>query len=145
MAQPARQLTRSIKLVIFDMDGTLTEPHSIDFARMRARCGVPPGRDILEHVEAHPEKDALHAIVAEEEALGLARTRLAAGVHDLLGALAQRRVATALLTRNNDVAMAAVTAQLPPFAVALSRTFTPTSRVGSPLHTISLSLSEHTD
>jgi hypothetical protein len=43
---------RRLRAIVFDMDGTLTQPGSIDFAAMRARCGVPSGVDILHHISS---------------------------------------------------------------------------------------------
>lgn len=40
---------------IFDMDGTITQPHAIDFKAMRARAGVPPGMDIIEYIDSLPD------------------------------------------------------------------------------------------
>ena len=103
---------------------------------MRARCRVPPGADILTHVDTQPDKDVLHSIIEEEEALGLARMQLQPGAHELLAALAAARVPAALLTRNNDVAMEKVTALLPPFAVRLTRSFVPCKPHPAPVHHI---------
>lgn len=39
------------RALLFDLDGTLTRPR-LDFARMRAEIGVPPGESILAHLDA---------------------------------------------------------------------------------------------
>ena len=41
-----------VKAVIFDMDGTLTQPGQIDFKRMREELQVPQGSRILEYIES---------------------------------------------------------------------------------------------
>jgi len=37
-----------IKAVLFDMDGTLTRPHQIDFGEIRRRLGIPKGEAYLQ-------------------------------------------------------------------------------------------------
>ncbi|MBU3023651.1 HAD family hydrolase [Aestuariibacter sp. A3R04] len=44
-----------IKGVIFDLDGTLVES-ALDFTKMRAAIGCPPGQDILAFIDTLPTK-----------------------------------------------------------------------------------------
>ena len=94
--------------VIFDMDGTLTEPGHIDFKAMRAAAGIPPGADILKHVNAMPDaaaRAAAHAAVERCEAEGIERMRLRPHLRPIVAELRERRVRMAIATRNNAKAL----------------------------------------
>jgi phosphoglycolate phosphatase-like HAD superfamily hydrolase len=86
---------------VFDLDGTLTVAIH-DFASIRATLGVPQGSDILEHLDALPEEQALamkgRLLAIEEELAG--RTEAAHGAPVLLGKLFGRGVRMGVLTRN---------------------------------------------
>eukprot|EP00392_Amoebophrya_sp_AT5.2_P003046 g3051.t1 len=59
-----------VKAVCFDMDGTLTVPHQIDFRKMREQIGAPKGVEILEYVEGLPDKAdrrAAHHLIEQME------------------------------------------------------------------------------
>jgi phosphoglycolate phosphatase-like HAD superfamily hydrolase len=96
---------------VFDLDGTLTRPGAIDFARLRARLALQPGEDILGHTAALPtpaQRAAAHAIIAEEEELGLARVEAMAGAAELCAFFPQRPpplLRTGVLTRNSERVM----------------------------------------
>ncbi len=101
---------RVLRAIVFDMDGTLTQPGAIDFARMRSRLAVPAGVDVLDHVAAAPsleERDARARIVAEEEMLGVERQRLMPDLSSIVAFTAARPgLRVGLLTRNNAAAAA---------------------------------------
>ena len=109
-------LRRRVSAVVFDLDGTLTLPGAIDFARMRERILCPSTSDILAHVEQRPlaERAALHAMIAEEEELGLARVQPMVGTTELFAHLRARtpRLLTGILTRNNNSVMARTLSQM---------------------------------
>jgi HAD superfamily hydrolase (TIGR01509 family) len=89
------------RAVIFDLDGTLTEP-ILDFDAIRADIGLPPGLPILEQLElldAAPRARA-EAIMLRHERDAIARATLADGCADLLGHLAAMEIPIAILTRN---------------------------------------------
>ncbi len=108
--------------VIFDLDGTLTRPGAIDFARMRRRIGMAEPGSILQWIADHAstpdEADAMRAVVWEEEALALDSMELGEG----FGALAATLLASqegaappmraAICTRNSDEALEAFDALL---------------------------------
>lgn len=132
---------RRIAGVIFDMDGTLTVAGAIDFKAMRARTGAPPGTDLIAFCEGHdePRRSELLAILVEEEEAGLERMRLREGCREMLVGLAAAGVHRALLTRNNEAAMARTVALLglpDPFSIALSRAFTPVKPHPAAIHHI---------
>lgn len=100
---------RAIKGVIFDMDGTLTEPDSIDFSAMYTRNGLQRrhGTDILQMINSLPtesEREAAMNIILEEELRGIERMVLRPHLHTLVHGLSSARIRTALSTRNCELA-----------------------------------------
>jgi HAD superfamily hydrolase (TIGR01549 family) len=96
---------QSPKGVIFDMDGTLTEPHLIDFKAMYSRNGLEkhPTDDILALVAKLPtEEERLSAmrIIEEEELLGCERMQFRPNMHDVLTHLQSVKIPMAVATRN---------------------------------------------
>jgi HAD superfamily hydrolase (TIGR01549 family) len=88
------------RAVIFDLDGTLTEP-LLDFDAMRAEIGLPPG-PILEQLAHADEATRARAevILRRHEREAMERATLADGCRDLLERLAALNIPTAILTRN---------------------------------------------
>jgi HAD superfamily hydrolase (TIGR01549 family) len=131
-----------VRGVVLDMDGTITLPGAIDFAAMRRRIGAPHGTDIIAHVNAQETEEArerLHAILVEEEEIGLQRMALQPHAHDLFAFFHAHGVRRGLLTRNNDVAMLKTVELLrrpDAFHVMLSRSFTPCKPAPDALHHI---------
>jgi HAD superfamily hydrolase (TIGR01509 family) len=96
----------SIRALLFDMDGTITEPN-IDWAALRARVGVPAGMGIMEHIYALSEAEAQRADQAVRE-IEMQSVRTAAandGVAELFAALDRRPWKRALVTNNHREAM----------------------------------------
>jgi HAD superfamily hydrolase (TIGR01549 family) len=89
------------RAVIFDLDGTLTEP-LLDFAAMRREIGIAPGLPILEALEGRDAGFQARAevILRRHELEAIARATLAEGCTELLALLAERRIPTAIMTRN---------------------------------------------
>jgi HAD superfamily hydrolase (TIGR01509 family) len=92
--------------VIFDLDGTLTEP-VLDFDAIRAEIGIGKGLPILEALEAlegagagDAARDRAEAILRRHERESIARARLAEGCAELLAHLGALGIPTAILTRN---------------------------------------------
>jgi len=92
----------AVKLVIFDMDGTLLEP-AFDFDAIRREIGLPPGAAIIEAMERFSESERARAnwILERHEAEAARRSRLMPGAGELLDWLGARGVRTAVLTRNS--------------------------------------------
>jgi HAD superfamily hydrolase (TIGR01509 family) len=86
---------------VFDLDGTLTVAIH-DFAMIRESLEVPPGVDILEHLEALPAAQSLimtqRLVAIEDELAG--RTEPADGALELLRELFGRGARLGVLTRN---------------------------------------------
>lgn len=89
------------RAVIFDLDGTLTEP-VLDFDAIRAEIGLPDGVPILEHLDALTAAQRAHAeaVMLRHERAAIAQATLADGCADLLGHLRDREIPISILTRN---------------------------------------------
>ncbi|MBC8379339.1 MAG: HAD family hydrolase [Planctomycetes bacterium] len=91
-----------VNAVIFDLDGTLTEP-VLDFDTIRSEMGLPPESvDILTAMEAMAparQKQA-HSILARHEHHAAQNSQLNDGVTELLAELRRRKIPIGLLTRN---------------------------------------------
>ena len=87
--------------VLFDMDGTLTEP-MLDFPRIKAEMGIG-NRPILEALAGMDDASRIIAetILHRHEDEAAANSKLNPGCVELLGGLASRGIATALITRNS--------------------------------------------
>ncbi|MCY2931906.1 MAG: HAD family hydrolase [Planctomycetota bacterium] len=92
--------------VIFDMDGTLTEP-LLDFGAIRRELGIAPEAGILEAVAAMPEgpRQRAQERLLEIELAAARDSRMTPGADRLLEALCRAGLKSALLTRNAREAM----------------------------------------
>jgi HAD superfamily hydrolase (TIGR01509 family) len=92
----------ALKLIIFDLDGTLLAP-ALDFDAIRAEIGLPPGTTILEAMDtlSEAERARANAILDRHEAEAADRSRLMPGTGELLDWLRARGIRTAVLTRNS--------------------------------------------
>jgi HAD superfamily hydrolase (TIGR01509 family) len=86
---------------IFDLDGTLTVAVH-DFASIRRELGIPASSDILGHLSALPEHEALplHTRLQQIELELSAMTTAAAGAERLLQQLLDSGARMGILTRN---------------------------------------------
>lgn len=98
------------RAVIFDLDGTLTEP-LLDFEAIRREIGIAPGLPILEALaDVTPDERArAEEILRRHELAAIADARLSEGCLELLELLQSAQVPTAILTRNMRDAVAAFT------------------------------------
>jgi HAD superfamily hydrolase (TIGR01509 family) len=89
-----------IKAIIFDLDGTLTEP-ILDFDRIREEMGLE-GVDILSAIQEMDPcgQQRANAILERHERYAAVHSRLNDGVKDLLDELHRRGLSIGLLTRN---------------------------------------------
>ncbi len=95
-------MAHDYRLIVFDMDGTLTHD-AMDFEALRVELGLSERRPILEWIAGLPEseRDDATKILEQHERRAAERCYVRAGVVDMLGELASRRVSRALLTRNS--------------------------------------------
>ncbi|CAK9214421.1 unnamed protein product [Sphagnum troendelagicum] len=135
---------RTLRGVVFDMDGTLTVP-TIDFASMYRRVlgddhprivsGSPI--DILHEIaEWSPEKQVqAYAIIAEYEKQALERLQIMPGAHEVCKLLDSKEIRRGLITRNvkESVDLFHSRFELQEFSPALSREFKPYKPSAAPL------------
>ncbi|MBL7139508.1 MAG: HAD family hydrolase [Planctomycetes bacterium] len=97
-----------LKLVIFDLDGTLLDS-PLDFDAIRAEIGLPAGVPILEALEdiGPADRARAEAVIDRHETEAVRASRLIPGAADLLAHLRGRGVKTALLTRNSRASVEA--------------------------------------
>jgi len=91
-----------IKAVIFDLDGTITEPF-FDFDAIRRQMGFPPDAGpILELMERMTPQQRLDAerILRSHEERAVAESKLNPGARETLDALRERGILIGILTRN---------------------------------------------
>jgi hydrogenase expression/formation protein HypE len=94
---------RPIRAVLFDFDGTLTQPEAIDFGALRARLGAPSGTPILEYIEALPsaeDRARRHRILDDFEAAAARASLPNTGAEEVLLLLHERGLRLGILTRN---------------------------------------------
>jgi HAD superfamily hydrolase (TIGR01509 family) len=89
------------RAVIFDLDGTLTEP-VLDFDAIREEIGLPERGPILEQLErlTAAERARAEAVMLRHERAAIARATLSDGCADLLGHLRAQAIPISILTRN---------------------------------------------
>jgi HAD superfamily hydrolase (TIGR01509 family) len=112
IADTSESLLRPPRALLFDMDGTLTEP-ALDFPVIKAAMGIPWTRPILEALaEMTPEnRAAAQQILHEYEDRAATESKLNPGCDRLIEWITQRKFKTALVTRNSRKSVASVLAR----------------------------------
>lgn len=98
-----------IKAVLFDFDGTLTEPGAIDFKDMRKRIDCPSDMLILEYIQSltdESERSQAMATVDACEMEAAANSMPNNGAERLLDELKSLGVKVGIITRNSRLAVA---------------------------------------
>lgn len=92
-----------IKGVLFDFDGTLTEPGALDFPAIKKEMGCPPDETILEYLETQPatRRAELTKILIQKEEEAAEASRPNQGAEKCLLALKERNLLLGILTRNS--------------------------------------------
>jgi HAD superfamily hydrolase (TIGR01509 family) len=110
------------RAVIFDLDGTLTEP-LLDFDAIRKEIGLAPGLAVLEQLDAGGAavRARGEAILRRHELDAIRRATLSDGCVELLARLAALDVPAAILTRNTREVVDTFAAR---FALAFAASFT---------------------
>jgi len=104
-------MSKWLQAVLFDFDGTLTRPGSLDFNTIRRAVKCPAGIPILEHIETlatdEPRKRAIR-ILEQYELEAAKRSQPNAGAEDLIVFLKSLQLKLGILTRNslNSVSVA---------------------------------------
>lgn len=89
--------------VIFDFDGTLTEPGAIDFAKIRAEIGCPDQAMILDYLRSIPSEVArarAEEILLHHERVAADASKPAPGAEELVLELREKGYRVGILTRN---------------------------------------------
>jgi hydrogenase expression/formation protein HypE len=95
---------KQIKAILFDFDGTLTRPGSIDFAGIKQAIRIPRESTILDHINglsARRQKAAALKILEKFEASAARRSRPNAGAEALIRHLRRKELKLGILTRNS--------------------------------------------
>ncbi len=92
-----------IRAVLFDFDGTLTEPGSIDFDAIRRALACPPGLPILEFIKGlQPEpREAARRVLYEHEIEAAAHSLPNAGAEQLIVDLKSIGLKVGIISRNS--------------------------------------------
>ena len=92
--------------VVFDFDGTLTQPGALDFPAMRKEIGCPHDGDILVHLRNLPASQQARAetIIQAMEMTAAERSVPNEGAETVIRELRKRGVKLAILTRNSRAA-----------------------------------------
>lgn len=119
---------RTIRAILFDFDGTLTRPGSLDFQRLRKELASPAGAPILEYIQGLPPDRRRRAsrVLHRFEMEGAARSRPNHGAEELIRELQQRGLPLAVVSRNSRAAVVRALDNFPSvgpsdFAVIISR------------------------
>jgi len=112
MADNSVNLPRAPRALLFDMDGTLTEP-ALDYPQIKAAMGIPLMRPILEALAEMTSQDraAAEKILHEYEDRAATESKLNRGCDRLIQWITQRKFKTALITRNSRKSVASVLAR----------------------------------
>jgi len=89
--------------VLFDFDGTLTNPGALDFPALRRALGCPPGTLILEYIDALPTEEvrAEKRRILDEFETAAARASVPNdGAEQIVRLLRNRGIQVGILTRN---------------------------------------------
>jgi HAD superfamily hydrolase (TIGR01509 family) len=93
-----------IRAVLFDLDGTLTDPDALDWGLFRERIGCPQGTGVLEFIDRIEDSKRRRQLISDLtafEAEGAARSRPAHGVRPMVEELRRRNIPMGILTRNS--------------------------------------------
>lgn len=102
--------------VIFDFDGTLTQPGTLDFEALHEAVGCPRDTGLLEFLSRLPdpeERRRKEEILNAAEAEAAERCRANEGAAELVSFLRDNRVPMAIITRNSRAAVDIAFAHLP--------------------------------
>jgi len=94
--------------VLFDFDGTLTKPGTLDFAFIRQALGCPHGQPVLEFINSLPsEKQRTEAksILDRFEMEAASRSQPNEGAEDLLDYIKFRKLKLGIISRNSAAAI----------------------------------------
>ncbi len=105
----------TIRAVLFDFDGTLTEPGDLDFDHFRKQIGCPAGKPVLEFLASLPaeQRACAEGLLDEFEIEAANRARANPGAEDLVRFLREIGLPCAILSRNSRRSLEAALRRLP--------------------------------
>jgi HAD superfamily hydrolase (TIGR01549 family) len=92
-----------IKAVLFDFDGTLTQPGALDFALLKETIGCPDDEPVLEFIESLPtprQREKTLSVLERFEADAASNSEPNPGVEDLILFLRSKGLGLGIITRN---------------------------------------------
>ena len=92
-----------LKAVLFDFDGTLTQPGALNFVKMREAIGCPQEKAVLEYIDAienENEKERIVSLLEDFEMKGAEKSLPSSGVNELIRYIKGERLGIGILTRN---------------------------------------------
>jgi HAD superfamily hydrolase (TIGR01509 family) len=101
-------MDKEIKAVLFDFDGTLTRPGSLDFGAIRTAIGAPAGLPILEHIATLApgvKRNRAIRILEKFELAAAKKSRPNPGAETLVAFLKKRGLKLGILTRNSLISV----------------------------------------
>ena len=93
-----------VKAVLFDFDGTLTQPGALDFGVIRAAINCPKNRPILEFIktlETKRRQEDAFGVLEHFEAEAALKSKPNPGAEDLIRYLRAADVPVGIITRNS--------------------------------------------
>lgn len=97
-----------IEAIVFDFDGTLTLPGTLDFHQIRQALGIPENKPVLEFIDqiedAHHKTD-LHKQLATFEMDGARRAEPNPGVEKMVLTFKERQIPMGIISRNSRQAI----------------------------------------
>ncbi|WP_319524124.1 HAD-IA family hydrolase [uncultured Desulfosarcina sp.] len=102
--QPMRNKAYRIDAVLFDLDGTLTQPGALDFPALKRDIGCPLELPVLEFMAGLKDEDRRREITRRLDAFeleGALSSRPNAGARQLIGAIKKAGLPVGILTRNS--------------------------------------------
>ena len=93
---------RIIRAIVFDFDGPLTRPGSLDFQQLREELASPVGAPILEYIQGLPRDRRRYClrVLDRFEMEGATRSRPNEGAEELIRELQAMRLPMAVVSRN---------------------------------------------
>jgi HAD superfamily hydrolase (TIGR01549 family) len=99
-----KNIPRYIRAVLFDFDGTLTKPDSLDLSVLKETVGCPKDSYLLEYIQglSDPGKQKqAYAALEDYEMQSAAGAEPNTGAEDLVGYLQSRELPIGIITRNS--------------------------------------------
>jgi len=94
-------MIKTIKLAIFDMDGTVFESH-LDWVKIRNLLGIPDGKSILQEIYRDNNTDHNRLKILEEyEYQNTIKVKPIPGIFNFVKKLKKNHISVALVTNNN--------------------------------------------